>query len=183
MTAHISSCTISGEINAVLRNSLTDLTETQVSIGELRKLTITDGTTSGKANRGFKSAGRLLTSGNSEVIDLFDLAALDIGAGPGQDPLGLDVNNVELVGLEIVNVGGGTYTGNLIVGGEGSTAAWSDFIQSDTVGLRIPPKGFIIIGCPNDPAWMIADSTNHLLKFAASGGDVKYNVHWISRDA
>jgi hypothetical protein len=87
------------------------------------------------------------------------------------------------VGLLIVNVGDGTNTGNLIVGGEGSTAAWSDFIQSDTVGLRIPPKGFLVIGCPSDPAWTITDVTNHLLKFAASGGNVKYNVHWIARDA
>ncbi len=184
MTAKLSAGQIEVNLNAVLKNIRTDLGETQANIGQKITLTLADGTIVNTARRGNESKTRTLLSGNSEIIDLFDLAALDVGHGAGRDVLGLQVNAVELVGLLVYNRGPiATYPGRLRVGGEGTAAAWSDFILSDTAQLASPATGFMLIGCPADPAWLIADASNHLLKFEANGGDVQYDVAWLTRDA
>lgn len=183
MTAQVTSGSIKGTLSAVLKNVLTDSSENTFNVSGEKSITLTNGTTTNKADRGLQSKSRVLAAAASEVLDLYDLASLDLGAGAGQDPLGLGVQNVELVGLMVENVGDSGNDGDLIVGGEGSAAAWSDFIQSDTGTLRIPPIGFMLIGCGRDPAWLIADVSNHLLKFAASGDSVKYNVYWVTRSA
>ncbi len=183
MSSQLSTGKITAELNGVFKNVLTDLTEVQATVGERVTLTLTDGTTTNKVNRGFMSKTRALSAASSETLDLFDLAAIDIGSGAGRDLFGLQVNAIELVGLLVVNIGGGSNTGTLRFGGEGSTAAWQAFIRSDTAYLDFPAPSFMLIGCGADPAWTIADTSDHLLKITAITAAISYSIHWLTRDA
>lgn len=145
------------------------------------------GTGANQADRVWTDTARLLSSGTSENLDLYDLAAFDIGGGAGKDALGQAMTNAELVALLIANKT--TSVGNLLIGGEGSGASFQSIFHvsgtaSDTAGFGpLKPGGCFFICCPPDPAWTITDAANHLLKIAASGGDVSYDVAFLARSA
>lgn len=145
------------------------------------------GTGANQADRVWCDTARLLSSGASENVDLYDLAAFDIGAGAGKDALGQAMTNAELVALLIANKS--TSAGNLLIGGEGSAAAFQSIFHvsgtaSDTAGFGpLKPGGCFFAVCPPDPAWAITDAANHLLKIAASGGDVSYDIGFLARSA
>lgn len=144
--------------------------------------TFANGTAANQADKIWSDNGRTITSGSSENLDLYDLAAFDIGAGAGKDALGQAWTAAEVVGLLIEN--DSTSAGNLVVGGEGSGAAWNSlFNGSDTAKIEIFPGGFFMVTCPPATAYAVADSTNHLLKLAASGGNVTYCVTVLARSA
>lgn len=142
-----------------------------------------DGTTENHADKIIKIPGRTVASGGSENIDMYDLAAFDVGSGPGRDNLGQTVALAEVCALVIYNRS--SSTGSITIGGEGSGAAWnSPFGGSDTAtNGPIPPDGLWMIVTRDDPAFAVADSTNHLLKIAASGGSVSYDAVIIGRSA
>lgn len=183
MSAQIGTTNLKFSFAALLKSVLTDTLEVPASIGEDINLAFTNGTAENQADRGWQSESRALVSGASETLDLYDLGSIDIGNGAGRDPLGLQQANVELVGLLIQNVGSVGNLGTLVIGGEGSAAAWASFIKSDTVVLDLPPRGVLFLACPYDPAWPIADVSSHLLKFAASGGNVAYKIWMLTRSA
>lgn len=142
---------------------------------------LANGTGANQADTIWGDGGRALSSGGSESLDMYDLGSLDIGAGAGKDCLGQAVANAECVALLVVHESG---TGDLLVGGEGSGAAWnSPFGASDTAKITLKPGGWVLFFAPADPAYVITDSTNHLLKFEASGGAVTYGVYALTRSA
>jgi hypothetical protein len=77
-----------------------------------------------------------------------------------------------------------TSAGNLLVGNNNTTAAWNSILNaSDTAAITLPPSGILLLASTNDPAWAVADATNHLLRFTASGGAVTYDVYLLGRSA
>lgn len=142
----------------------------------------TDGDGSGEADAYWASKGRELASGADETIDLYDFAALDIGAGAGLDPVGQAITLAGVVGFIIYNRPDSV--GTLTVGAEGSAAAWnSPFAgEDDEAGLVVPPGAIRAFADPIT-ALAVADSSNHLLKIAAAGGAVKYDIIIIGRRA
>ena len=78
---------------------------------------LANGTSANQCDRVWSSTARALSTSATENIDLYDLAAFDIGGGAGKDATGQAFTNVELVALLIVNKS--TSVGNLLVGGEG----------------------------------------------------------------
>jgi len=143
---------------------------------------LTSGTTANKADRIWQDSARTLVAATNEDLDLFDAGTIDIGAGAGRDALGQPVANVELVGLLIVNQA--TSAGDLIIGGNGTAAAFNSiFNGSDTAQLSVHPGGVQFIFSPDDPSYVITDATNHLLRLAASGGDVTYDIAGLFRSA
>lgn len=179
--------TFAPRVTATFTNTLTadgQSTSSTVTLAAnlLPVFAFTDGTTTGKADKILKITGRTLTTGTSENIDMYDLAAFDIGAGAGRDNLGQTVALVEACLVMIVNRS--TSTGDMVVGGEGSAAAWnSAFSGSDTATTTINPDGVWLIATKDDAAFAIADTSNHLLKIAASGGTVVYDAIIIGRSA
>lgn len=149
--------------------------------------TLTSGTGANQFDRTWESPGRTLNSGNDEDIDLFDLGSIDIGAGAGRDSAGQTVAIAEIVALLIWNKAASA--GNLLIGGEGSGAAWNSMFHvsgtpSDTAGFGpLGPGGVFFAFRPDDPAWAVADSTNHLLTIAATGGNVTYDIMFLGRSA
>lgn len=174
-------CTIRNAINAA------DYASFLNNFDFAPETTLATGTSVNQFDRCWYAKSRIINSGASENLDLYDLASFDIGGGAGKDAAGIAMTNAELVGLAVWNKAAST--GNLLIGGEGSGAAFQSFFHvsgtaSDTAGFGpLQPGGLFFIFSPKDPAWAIADSSNHLLKFAASGGNVTYDCIFFARSA
>lgn len=147
---------------------------------------LTDGTAASKADKVWFAQDRTLTGTTPEDIDMYDLASFDIGSGAGQDPFGNAYTNVEMVALLIRN--DSTSTGNIFVGAKNTTAAFNSFIAvgttaDDTAAIGpIKPGGFFLIHAPTDPAYAIADSSNHLLTITPTA-NATYDVYILFRSA
>lgn len=141
------------------------------------------GTGAGQADRFWQSTGRTLTSGGSEDLDVYDLASLDIsGAGAGRDALGQVWTVAEIAGILVYNRP--TSAGDLLIGGKGTAAAWSIWLNNnDDAELTLKPSGIFLLASTNDPAWAVADTSNHLLTMLASGGAVTYDIYLLGRSA
>lgn len=148
--------------------------------------TFTTGTGANQFDRPWFAEGRTINSGNSEDLDLYDLASFDIGAGAGVDALGQAMTNAELVALAIWNRA--SSVGTLFIGAKNTTAAFQSLFHvngmlDDTAGTLIAPGGMVAWVNPQNPAYVITDATNHLLKLAASGGNVTYDCLFFARSA
>ena len=184
MALSLSTIGVGATLKATQNNTIDGAGQTaSVQLGAAISDAITSGTSANTANRFWQDENRALASGASENIDVYDLAAIDIGGGAGRDALGQLQTLAEIVAI-MIKVEDAS-AGSLIIGGEGSTAAWNSlFNASDTSVLGpIKPGGFVLIHSPGDPAFAVADTSNHLLKLAASGGDVTYSIYLMGRDA
>lgn len=183
MARSLESISLSATLSATLKNTLADgTTAFSGSVGRQVKLTLTSGITANKADRGWEAVSRALADAATEDIDLYDLASVDIGGGAGKDASGQAFVAAEIVGLLIHN--SPDSVGSLKVGGKGTAAAWNSiFDGDDDAKLVLPPGAFVALGCPADPAWAVADTTNHLLKMEASGGAVTYTIALLARSA
>jgi hypothetical protein len=142
---------------------------------------ITDGTGANQANRLWHVESRSLGDTATENLDLYDLGTFDCGAGAGLDPLGLSWSAEEVVALQVSN--SSTSTGSLLVGGEGSAAAWSaPFNNDDDAKILLPPGASVQLLLAAATAYDITDATNHLLKFEATGGALTYTVRLLARE-
>lgn len=135
-----------------------------------------------QADKWWASEGRALVTETDEDIDLFDFGSLNIGAGAGVDALGQALSLADIVFMLVVNRS--TSTGNLLVGGEGSTAAWNSLFNADDEAKIVLPPGAWFAACsPSNTAWAVADSSNHLLTLGAPAGAVTYDIYLLGRDS
>ncbi len=174
---------------AILRATLINTSDggvltSSAAHGAAQAVTFTaSGTGAGQADRFWQSTGRTLTSGGSEDLDMYDLGSLDIsGAGAGRDANGQIWTVAEIAGILVYNRP--TSAGKLLIGGKNTAAAWSElFNANDDAELTLPPSGIFLLASTNDPAWAVADTSNHLLTMLASGGAVTYDVYLLGRSA
>jgi len=175
--------TLKSSVAGTFINTLTDSGgSVSVLLEKVLTLATTDGTTTDKADKIWSSTARTLTGATSENIDVYDFGTIDIGTGAGEDALGNPVTLADIVAVLIEN--NSTSTGNLSIGGEGSIAAWnSPFDASDTASLGpIPPGGWFMLCSGNDPAFPVADTSNHLLKITSTA-NLTYDIYIIGRSA
>lgn len=188
MTASLSSIDVNFTLKATLKNTINTTNSAAIAQGRLYKLAtaLSSGTAANQADRVWESLGRTLNSGTSENLDLYDLGTFDVGAGAGKDALGLAMSNAKLVALGVavdpISVG------DLYIGGEGSAAAFQQLFHSagalsDSAGLVVRPSGLCLVFAPALAAYPVTDATDHLLKFAAVGGNVTYDVIFLARSA
>ncbi len=169
-------------LDYVYKNTLTDSTEVKLDSEYEILDELTTGTEATKADRFFISQSRTLIDAAYEDIDLYDFSATDIGNGTGKDPLGQQQTNAEVVMLLVKNHSDST--GDVVVGGKSTVQAWnSPFNGSDSSTLVVKPDGFVILYGASDPAYAVANTTNHVLKIAASGGAVTYDIVVVARSA
>lgn len=177
-------CNLRASIDAVFSNAIaTDLTSTATVTPALSiALAFTDGTSASKCDKIWYDFNRALSGATSEDLDLYDLASFNIGAGAGKDPLGGTWATVEVVGMLIRNAT--TSTGNLTIGGKAATTAWNSVFNADDDAAfgPLPPGGFLCFGAYSDPAFAVADTTNHLLKIASSA-TLTYDIIVLARSA
>jgi hypothetical protein len=147
---------------------------------------LADGTSASQADKVWFANNRTLTGTTPEDLDVFDLAAFDIGPGAGKGPLGGTYANVELVALLIRN--DTTSTGNIIIGGKNAGTAFNSFlavagVADDTAQVGpIHPGGWFMIHSPANPAYAIADTTNHLLTITPTA-NATYDIYMLTRSA
>lgn len=142
---------------------------------------LANGTSANQADRIWQDNARFLASGGTFDLDLYDFGTEDIGGGAGRDALGQTITLAEVVALLVVNKS--ISTGSLLVGGKGTAAAWTSPFSSNTDKITLKPGGAKLLYAPTDPAYAVVDSTNHILKFEASGGTCTYDVAVLGRSA
>lgn len=141
--------------------------------------TLANGTAEHQANRAWQDTAISLTSGGTKTVDLYDLGGEDIGNGAGQDSLGQTLAMSKIICVLISNQS--TSAGSLLIGGEGTAAAWSTpFNGDDDAKLVLPPDAYTLIVNPK-AGYDVTDSSDHLLKFEASGGAVTFDYAVIGR--
>lgn len=180
---------VRGSLNVALKNDI-DTDETamaRAALGEALTVAFTSGTTANTADRVFcRKALTVDEASDPTTIDLHDFASQNMGAGAGLDGLGQTLGFVEVVALLIKNHSDSA--GNLLVGGEGTAAAWNTLFKSQTAALDdammvIKPGGFLLVVAPPDPAYAVADSTNHLLDIDSTSGVCTYDIYILGRSA
>lgn len=132
-------------------------------------INLTDGTGANKANRLWHGK-RTLAATTSENIDVYDLGSI------AEDTLGQTVAIAKIKFIRIQNLN--TTTGNkLLIGGEGTTAAWNaPFNASDTAKVEIGPGGVWEMGSPVD-GFTVTDVASHLLKIDNPGSaSIDYEI-------
>jgi len=170
--------TVSGTYKNTQQTDAQTKTDPQVSIGLANAiaLSITNGTGIDQAQREWQSQDRTLASAGTLTLDVFDFGSEDIGGGAGNDALGqsLALTGVKLLLVRnIVKASGGI----LLVGGEGSAAAWnSPFNAVDTSLVPVVQGGILVMVAPTAAGYAVADASNHLLKFEASGGACDFDI-------
>lgn len=180
MAESVTSIQLANTMKATIRNPIntTDYASIALSLPFTPGTTLANGTSANQFDRAWLAKDRVINSASSEDIDMYDLASFDIGGGAGKDALGIAFTNVELVGLLIIS--STASVGTLQVGAKNTAAAFNSLFHvtgtaDDTAGTYVYPGGFVQWFNPNNPAFVIADSSNHLLKMAASGGNVTYS--------
>lgn len=116
-----------------------------------------------------------VASGNLD-IDLYDLGSIDLGAGAGEDALGLTHANAKIHLLAIQNkeiTGGGT----LRIDG-GVTGHWTGILPASAT-LDIPQGGFLVVQF-GDAGSTVTDATNHMLRLSAQTTDCEINFVFFS---
>ncbi len=140
-----------------------------------KSVTIGTGTSANQADQYFEDINRAITSASNETLDMFDLTNFELQT----DPLKNVITNTEIVSIVIINNG----PGQLVVGGDGTAAAWVSMFGSNIDTVNVESGGVFALAAPGDPAFAVVDTTNHLLKMAAVGGDVTYDIAFLSRSA
>lgn len=177
MTANLSNISVGATLSALLKETVEGAV-LEAPAGASYSSVLTEGTGADQADRSNQDVGRALTSGNNEDLDIYDLAGFDLATDPLRNP----VTYTEVVAILVRNRS--TSAGSLLVGGNGTAAAWNSiFAGSDTGKIELKPGGGFLIWAPTDPAYVVADTSNHLLRMEASGGNVTYDIHVLGRSA
>jgi hypothetical protein len=115
-----------------------------------------------------------VAAGNLD-IDLYDLGTLDVGAGPGDDNLGLSHTNSAIHAILIENAS--SSAGDLRID-TNVTGAWTGLLPASTT-LDLDAGSFLhcVFGTTGKA---VADTTNHILRLAAIGGTCTINVVFFS---
>jgi len=178
MATALASIGCTGVLKATLSHTVQGESVDVIADAAVFSAAFTSGTTANKADLFYQEIDRALTSASNDDLDVYDMAVFDAAT----DLLGNTITHVEICAVAIRNQSGSA--GNLVLGGEGSAAAWNSmFSASDTATITIHPGGFFMLVAPDDPAYAVADTSNHLLRVNASGGDITYDISILGRSA
>lgn len=169
------------QISASVQNLLDDGTAIQASLLANTAVDLTSGVGPSMANRGWQWKNRTLASGANVVIDLYDYASLDAGAGDGNDGCGQALTIEAVVTLMIKNENTVGAAGTLEIEPD-TTNGWTP-IGTHTVatlgGLR--GGGVLFKHQPDGDGLDVVDASSHRIKLTANGGDITYSVWLLGR--
>lgn len=138
----------------------------------------TDGVGADQANRVWEDRDRVLSSGATESIDLYNMVGIDIGAGVGNDALGQALTIEEIVLIVITNKS--TSAGSLEVEPGASNAL--NALGSHTVANEgaLKPGASLAKFFPGADGIDLS-STKKNVKFTASGGACTFSIYILGR--
>lgn len=175
------------QFTGVIQNILNaDEDAAEAAWGEvLSAISLSTGSEDNQINRAISKKGMTLASAATMLIDMFDFAGFDCGAGDGKDMLGQSMALEKIVGLLIVLKAASD--GELVIGAENSSAALNSIFNGrDDAGTTIQATavnpGIFFLFNPAD-GYSVTDVTNHLLKLESRGGVSNFSFYMIGRDA
>ena len=176
MATSLTNIQLSAAIRATLSDTIESVTRSAQGSGSA-SLSFTNGTAINQADVFYQDLGRTISSGNNEDLNLFSMAGFDTT----KDAL----NNVaffeNVCGMLVVNTS--SSAGDLIIGNNATTAAWVGLLQADTDEILLPADGFLCCGTRDATGWAVANTTSHLLRMTASGGNVTYDITLLGRSS
>lgn len=144
------------------------------------------GVEDGQINRAMYKSNIQIPSGDSIVLDVFDFAGFDAGAGDGKDLLGQPMALDEVTGI-IAFVRAGS-DGGLTIGNDGTGATFNSIFDGRDDAVIGPIRatatmpGVFILFTPSVDGWDVADGTNHKLKFEAVAGALAFDLVILGRE-
>lgn len=166
--------------SATIKNTLTDGQVAQVTVGDtIISGKLQDGIDANQANRCWADKDRTLASGNTVDIDLYDFAGEDIGAGDGNDGLGLALALEQIVTF-IVYQSSGAGRLELMPTNPTNYCTW---MPSLTVanGAALKAGGLFMLHQPAAGGLDITDASSHKIRVGANGGAIVYDIYVLGR--
>jgi len=176
----LSNIKINLKLTATVNNTLTDSTSVTANQPLLNYApSMANGIGSNQANCGWHAEDRVIAQSQQEILDLFSLP--DIGAGSGNDALGLDLVLIEVVSIAIINENAVGDAGQLEITPSNSEG-WT-LIGSHTVanGGALKGQGSLSLCQVATHAFPVGEQ-NHRITLRAIGGPVAYSIYIIGRD-
>ena len=128
----------------------------------------------------YKNNGSI-SSGASEVIDIYDFVGTDGGTGDGRDPVGQTLALAEIVYIAVANTNARTASGTLEVEPD-STNGWSPMgTHTAATGGGITGGGAIAKMAVADSGFVVTDASSHRIKLTANGADCGYSIIVVGR--
>ncbi len=172
---------VSLSISATVRNMLEDGTYATSAMTHTVNKTLSSGVSAGQANRGWHYRSTL-TAAASIDIDLYDFAAIDIGAGAGNDGVGQTMSPTEEVAaIVIVNENAQNAGGTLEIEPSASNG-WSPIgTHTDATGGSLGGQGVLAKWDYSEKGFDITDASSHRIKLTAKTADVAYGIYILGR--
>jgi len=161
-------------------NTLENADAAQATVqGTILSGTLANGVSANQGNRAMRTTSNTISSGVSEDIDLYDFASVDFGAGSGKDALGQALTLEEIVTLVIKQSSG---AGRLEIMPTNPTnyVTWVPSLTAANGGA-LKSGGVLMMHQPATDAFDIQDGASHVLRLAANGGDVSYDLYILGR--
>lgn len=169
------------KFTANIRNTLDDGQAATVTVGEqIVSGKKTSGVSASQSNRGWEDRDRTISSGNTEDIDLYDFAGIDIGAGAGNDGLGQAMRLEEIVTIIIKHESG---AGSLEIMPSNPSNHWTPMPKlTVALGNALKAGGCLMMTQPDTDAFDVTDGGSHVIRLGANGGAVTYSIYVEGRD-
>ncbi len=157
---------------ARLDNDFNNQAVTRTAVTVDGSVLFADGVEADQANRFFHMPETTIVSGGTLVVDVYDLADIDMGLGNGLDAVGQTVALEEIACIGFIKTGDGTLTVD-----SDPTNGWGAI---DTITLP-PGSGAFLRNAPDIAGLDVEDSTSHRMRMQAVGGDVTVELVIIGR--
>lgn len=168
------------QVTSTVKNVLTDTQPMSGTLGQaFINQTLETGVSANQANRCWEERSRSLSSGVTEDIDLYDLGAIDIGAGGGKDALGQDWVAEEIV-MILFRVTSGTGRLEIMPTNPANPVTWLPSLTVANDGA-LKLNGVLLMYQPHTDAFGITDASAHLIRVGANGGDLTYDMLLLAR--
>lgn len=166
--------TLNAQLTALLTNaSVLDVPADYLNLPTLVALSLASGTAAGQANQLYRTQ-RTLTAGSTDSVSMYNFAIN--GGSAGTDPLGqaLLLSKVKILIVQNLNA---TESNALQLFGDGTSAAWTSPVGSNTDKVNLQGNSTFILFDPGTSGYGVVSPTNHLFKiFNTGSGSVTYNL-------
>jgi hypothetical protein len=178
--------TVSGQLllqtQFTLRNTLQEAnsktSSTQVGFASLQRV-LTSGVSANEANRAWELEDYTLTAGNDVTINLNTFAGWNIGAGVGNDGVGLAMDLEEIVLIIVRHISG---DGQLEIY-PGIASPWTPIgSHLAAQGGALTAGGVLLKMNTGEAGFDVIGGTSENIDFKAVGGDVTFSVTIVGRN-
>ncbi len=171
------------KISATVRNVMDDGRAAQGAVNGGTADSLNSGVDANQANRAWQWKNKILANGATLVVDIFDMASFDVGAGLGNDIVGQTMSPIEeVVAIKIKNENAPTLVAGLLEIEPDSSNGWTP-IGTHTVanGGALGGGGILLKYQPAEAGFNVTDASNHRILLTANGGPVTFSIYLLGR--